>query len=136
MSERGPSYRPVIQSYVYMGDVTNRAIVSNLDLSRAVNAEATVDSQNYRITLNKVDWVIININATYIWQNMDCVILPAVIVKKIEIVMCHECKNIVDGQTYFITLGFWTLSYNMCTVWQAILLFIMQNIYQISYIIY
>ena len=49
-----------------MGDVTNRAIVSNLDLSRAVNAEATVDSQNYRITLNKVDWVIININATYI----------------------------------------------------------------------
>ena len=34
-----------------MSDVTHRAIVENIVRPRAINAEASVDSQNYRITL-------------------------------------------------------------------------------------
>ena len=35
------------------------AIVYNIDRPRTINAEAIVDSQNYRITLDIVGWVII-----------------------------------------------------------------------------
>ena len=40
-----------------MGNVTHQAIVYNIDRPRAMNAEAIVDSQNYRILLYVVGWV-------------------------------------------------------------------------------
>lgn len=42
-----------------MGDVTRRAIVQNIDGSRAINVEATVDCQIYNMTLYIVGWLII-----------------------------------------------------------------------------
>ena len=42
-----------------MGDVTHRAIVQNIDRSRAMNAKTAVGSQNYRIALYIIGWVII-----------------------------------------------------------------------------
>ena len=41
-----------------MDDVTDRALVQNTDRPRAMNGEATADSQNYRITIYIAGWVI------------------------------------------------------------------------------
>ena len=62
-------YRPLLLHYVKTCDVSYKAIFKNIDSSRAMNVNSTVDSQNKIITLHRVGWVITSFGvAVYILQ--------------------------------------------------------------------